>query len=200
VVLDLALELDEPAAELLAYRSMLVAVNSILHGPAQPQAVAPLRVVRACALRSAIGLVVAILIPPSRPLKKAHNRKRKPERNLMQIFVLPEKYPAVADRLTALNRKRGKLPDPHKLAEARSRHTELIASERYEGVKGLRHSIAPFGEVEPVECSDVFWLADQIDACVTELWLGIGLVRRPDRFPGEDAALFRETAAWQRRS
>ena len=86
VVLDLALELDEPAAELLAYRSMLVAVNSILHGPAQPQAVAPLRVVRACTLRSAIGLVVAILIPPSRPLKKAHNRKRKPERNLTQIF------------------------------------------------------------------------------------------------------------------
>jgi hypothetical protein len=128
VVLDLALELDEPAAELLAYRSMLVAVNSILHGPAQPQAVAPLRVVRACALRSAIGLVVAILIPPSRPLKKAHNRKRKPERNLMQIFVLPEKYPAVADRLTALNRKRGKLPDPHKLAEARSRHTEPVSS------------------------------------------------------------------------
>lgn len=117
VVIELALELDEAAAELLAYRSLLVAVNSLLNGPAQPQG--PLRLVRACASRSTIGLVVAILIPPSPPSKKAHYRDRKPERNLTQIFVLLEKYPAVADCLTALNLKRYRLPEPHKLAEAR---------------------------------------------------------------------------------
>lgn len=193
VVMDLACELDIPAAELQAYRSLLVAANSILHDPTQQRAVAPLRVVRACALRSAIGLVVAILIPPSPQSKKARNRSRKPERNLTQIFALLNKCPAVADRLTA-PKGRHKLPDPQKLIEARCRHAQLIASERYERVKLLRHSIAHLlGEVEPVEYPDVLWLVDEIDACVTELWKGIGLGRRPDRSPDDDAALFRET-------
>jgi hypothetical protein len=46
------------------------------------------------------------------------------------------------------------------------------------------------GEVATVEYSDVFWLADEIDACVTELYQGIGLERDRDRW---DATLFRET-------
>jgi hypothetical protein len=178
VVIERALELADAVAELRAYQSLLETLNSSPIWLAPPH-VRALRVVRASALRSALGLVVAILSPP-----------QKDRTNLGQVFALLEDQ-AVADNLTAPDPRRRKLPDRQKLNEARSHHAQLVASERYERVRHLRNSIAHLlGEVATVEYSDVFWLADEIDACVTELYQGIGLERDRDRW---DATLFRET-------
>lgn len=181
VVIECAMELDKAVAELRAYKSLLAALNSSPIELAQPHK-RVLRIVRASALRSAIGLVVAILGRPG------NDRV-----NLGQIFELLNDQ-AVADRLTALDRRRQRLPDRQKLDEARSRHGRLVASKRYERVRNLRNSIAHLlGDVDTVEYHDIFWLADEIDACVTELCQGIGLERPRDRSLDEDGKLFRET-------
>ena len=129
VVIEHALELAEAVDELQAHQSLLMALNSDPIGLGQPHLRA-LAVVRAGALRSAIGLVVAILSPPG-----------KDRINLGQIFALLEDQ-VVADRLTAPNPKRRNLPERPKLDEARVRHAQLIKSEGYARVRDLRNSIA----------------------------------------------------------
>jgi hypothetical protein len=70
----------------------------------------------------------------------------------------------------------------------------LAASDKYKRVRCLRNSLAHLlGEIDTVENSDVFWLADEIDTCVSGLLRGIGMKRWPGYLSAKDAALFRDT-------
>jgi hypothetical protein len=180
-VIERAIELHDHADELRAYQRLLQKAFSDPIRLDRPHQRA-LRVVRAGVLRSAIGLVCAIL-----------GEVGEDRANLKQIFAMLDEQ-AVAECLTDPDLPRMPRPDRKKLEAARTRRERLATSDEYRRVRPLRNSLAHLlGEVDTVENSEVFWLADQIDACVTELFQGIGLARRSSSFSEEDAVLFRET-------
>jgi hypothetical protein len=181
IVIKRADELQGSVDQLLSFKCLLERVFSDPIKLDRPH-IDALRVVRAGALRSAIGLVCALL-----------GAAAEDRANLKQIFVMLEDS-AVAERLTAPNPRRHQLPDRQKLEAARVHRDQLATSDKYKRVQLIRNSLAHLlDEVDTVEYSDVFWLADEIDACVSELLRGIGMKRRPGYLSAKDAALFRKT-------
>lgn len=192
-VLDRAMKLDDAVAELRGYRSMLENLNS--RSPiklARPH-VQALAVVRACILRSTIGLAVAVLDPPD---------QRRGNRASLGQIIEQLKDQNLSDFLTAPNAKRSAKPNSQKLSDACTRYDRLYAGEMSKRVRLLRHSIAHLlvqdaSSLPRVDYSDIFALADEIEECLISLYQGFG-IREPyfielKERSAERAELFWET-------
>jgi hypothetical protein len=184
-ILERVRRLDDAVAQLCFYRNLLEDLNSRLpiHLPADHfYAVCD---VRAAVLRSAIGLSVAVLDSTD------SRGNRASVGHIVQLL----KDQHVVDYLSEndLNRKQ-------KLNDAKVHYDRVFREPLVKRVQGLRHNeiahllIRKIPDL-PVEYTDVFTLADQVETLVLTLHEGVGWV--PHFVESKNKATERAMLFWQ---